>query len=380
MTEYILVVAKQRDDVFCALFFDALPADLRRHIRILEFGHDALASALAGAAAVIVMRHGLFSFGGLAAAAGRAGVPRYYFLDDNLLLLQHEPEVYGPYWSGYTDANVSRALRGFEAVMLASQPLTQYFEERQLHPRLIEYPPIAWPILRARDAGWRRDRNEPFRIAFFGGEHRRDLFVTLVYPAARRLADDQAVELVLFGIDSGSLPSDRSALRIVHLPYDVRYGAALDTLARRRIDVLAHPTPPSRNNPYRNANVLINARSIGSVALLSNLPPYDHLGSPPPAIVCDNSVDRWTEALRRLSSDSVLCAETFRHADQYCRRQFSGAANADAIRQILAAHEAPRFATRAARFAVAGPALAFDRAVFKAKAIARRSGLVRRAA
>jgi hypothetical protein len=369
---YILIVAKQRDDVFCALFFDALPADLRRHICVREFGHDALAADLAGAAAVVVMRHGLFSFGALAASAGRAGVPRYHFLDDNLLLLRHEPEVYGPYWSEYTDANLRGALSGFQGVMLASRPLMRYFEEHQLHARLLEYPPMAWPVLRARDDGWHRAPGEPFRIAFFGGEHRRELFLSVVYPAAQRLAASRPVELVVVGIDAAAMPGGASPVRVVHLPYDVRYAAALETLAKQRVDVLAHPTPPSRNNPYRNANVLINARAVGAVAVLSNLAPYDDLGPPAPALLCDNDVDQWTAALQRLSSDATLCSELFSGADEYCRRHFSGRVNADVIRGILSAHTAPTRTTRAARLAVAGPALACDRAIFKARAIARR--------
>ena len=66
MTPYILVVAKWRDDVFAGLFFEGLPPELRRQIRMAEFGREPLTRALAGAAAVIVMRHGLFSFGHLA--------------------------------------------------------------------------------------------------------------------------------------------------------------------------------------------------------------------------------------------------------------------------------------------------------------------------
>jgi len=371
MTPYLLVVTKRRDDVFGALFFEGLPAELRRQIRVREFGHDGLVADLAGASAVVVMRHGLFSFGALSAAAGRAGIPRYYFLDDNLLLLHHEPEVYGPYWAAYTDENVRRALRGFEGVLLASNSLVEYFAEHQLHDRLIEYPPIAWPVLRP-SVDWTIGPDRPCRIAFFGGEHRRALFVDLVLPAARRLASDRPIELVLVGIDRGAIPASSNGMRIVHLRYDVRYGAALDALARHDVDVLAHPTPPSRNNPYRNANVLINARSIGAVALLSRMPPYDTLGDPPPALLVDNNVGSWTAALRQLSSDAALRRDLYARADAYCRREFNGAVNADVMRRLLRTHASPGPADRAARVALAGPWLARDRAIFQAKALVRR--------
>lgn len=379
LTPYLLVVSKVRDDVFGALFFDGLAGRLRSRIRILEFGNDALTTAVAGAAAVIVMRHGLFSFGHLAAAAAWAGVPRYYFLDDNLLLLSQEPEVYGPYWSTYTADNVRRALVGFDGVLLASRPLMQYFEDHALHPNLIEYPPIAWPVLRHRTS-WRREPGEPFRIAFFGGEHRRDLFTSLVLPAAERLAADRSIELVVAGIEPGAWPARTSSrLRVVHLPYDVRYGAALDVLARHQVDVLAHPTPPSRNNPYRNANVLINARSIGAVPAVSAVPPYDALVSPAPAVLCDNDVDAWHTALARLEADPQACDEVFRRTSQFCETHFSGRRNADVIQRLLDTHVMPHALGRLARRVVAGPALAYDRAVVRAKNVARRSSLVRTA-
>lgn len=367
---YILVVAKWRDDVFVELFFAGLPTELHEHIRIAEFGREPLTGALAGAAAVIVMRHGLFSFGHLAQSAGRARVPRYYFLDDNYMLLQEEPELYGPFWSKYSDAGVRRALEGFEGILLGSLALRQYFADRRLHPRLIDYPPIAGPMLRRRSV-WTREAGVPFRVAFFGGEHRRELFATVVYPAVQRLAADHLVELVLVGIDSASLPAAVSNLRVVHLPYELRYGAALDTLARHEIDVLAHPTPPSANNPYRNANVLINARAVGAIGVLSNLPPYDALPLPAPAIICDNDLPSWYEALRRLISDPGLCADTFERADRFCRTAFSGRPNAEAIAGILAAHPAPDSTMRATRAMLAGPALGFDRAVVRAKALVR---------
>ena len=62
------------------------------------------------------VRHGLFSFGSLSGCAGLLKVPRYYFLDDNLMLLREEPEVYGPYWSQYTDDGIRDALKGFAGV------------------------------------------------------------------------------------------------------------------------------------------------------------------------------------------------------------------------------------------------------------------------
>jgi glycosyltransferase involved in cell wall biosynthesis len=375
---YVLVVATSRDDPFTALFFGGLPPDILRHVRIRAFGVDSLTSSLAGAAAVIVMRRGLFDFGGLSAYAGVLDIPRYYFVDDNFMIVREEPDLYGPDFSEYTDDNVRRALSGFEGVLLGSRPLVEYFAQRSLHPRLVEYPPIAWPILRPRAPGGGRAADEPFRIAFFGGDHRRDVLATIVHPAIRRLASRHAVELIVAGVDPAALPPAAN-MRVVHQPYDVRYGEALRQLARHRIDVLVHPTPPTRNNPYKNANVLINARAVGAVPVLSDLPPYDTLGSPPPALLCANRQDAWYDALARLADDRDLGDEVFQRVERYCHDHFSGDANAEAIRRILAAHRAPARATRVARRVIAGPPLAFDRAGAWARRTAGNSRLLRSA-
>jgi glycosyltransferase involved in cell wall biosynthesis len=375
---YVLVVARARDDPFTALFFGGLPPDIIRNVRIRAFGIDSLTAGLAGAAAVIVMRRGLFDFGRLGACARVLGIPRYYFIDDNFMIVREEPELYGPDWSEYTDDNVRRALRGFEGVLLGSRPLLDYFAERSLHPRLIEYPPIAWPVLRPRARGGGRAAEEPFRIAFFGGDHRRDVLAAVVYPAIRRLARGHAVELIVAGIDPASLPSAPN-VHVVHQPYEIRYGEALGQLARHRIDVLVHPTPATRNNPYKNTNVLINARAVGAVPVLSDMPPYDTLGSPPPAVLCANDEDAWYAALARLADDRCLGDEVFQRVERYCQEHFSGDVNAAAIQNILAAHGAPGRAARVARRVVAGPPLAFDRAGAWARRTAGKSRLLRRA-
>lgn len=365
---YILIVTKDRDDAFTTLFFQNLPADLRRQLRVLEFGHDSLTSSLAGAAAVIVMRHGLFSFGSLSACAGVLGVPRYYFLDDNLLLLHGEPEVYGPYWSRYTDDNVRRALSGYAGVLLASRPLMGYFAEHRLHDRLVEFPPIAGPILRPREPV--PTSGEPFRVAFFGGEHRRDLLVSVVLPAVQRLARERPIDFVVAGIDPGAL-SAAPGLNIAHLPYQVSYEKALVQLAARRIDALVHPTPPSRNNPYKNANVVINARVIGAVAVLSNLPPYTEFGPEPPAVLCDNDEASWHEALKKLATDGPFGDAIFRRSIGYCQREYSGKPNAAAVADILNAHVPPGRLARAARRIVAVAPLGGDRLNATARRIVR---------
>jgi hypothetical protein len=378
MTPFILVVAESREDPFSALFFQTLPPDVRCRIRIGEFGNDSLTANLADASAVILMRRGLFDFGNLRAWAGLLKVPRYYFLDDNFILVREEPKNFGADWAEYTHERVRAALAGFEGVLLATRPLVEYFREHALHSHLMEYPPIAGPILCRRDSDRVRGADEPFRIAFFGGNLRRSVFARFVYPAIRRLARERRVELIVAGIDPGALAPDEN-FRIVYLPYDVRYRAALRQLATHRIDVLVHPTPPTRINPYKNANVLINARAIGAVPVLSNVAPYATLGPPPPAILVGDDTAAWHDALARVAADRAYGDEIFAAVERHCDVHFAGAQNVQAIRDILAAHPGPSLAMRAVRRGLATVPLAFDRGLARAMNAARRSTVLRRA-
>jgi glycosyltransferase involved in cell wall biosynthesis len=374
-TGYVLVVARARDDAFTALFFESLPPYVRQRVRIREFGSDSLITALAGATAVVLTRRGLFDFRSLSAVAGRLGIPRYYFLDDNFLIVREEAALFGPGWSAYTADNVRRALDGYSGVLLGSRPLMEYFADERLHPRLVEYPPIAWPVLRSRT---RANRDEPFRIAFFGGDHRKQLFVECVYPAVQRLARERAVELVFAGVPPSTMTGD-AALRIVMLPYEHAYGEALRRLAECRVDALVHPTPSSRNNRYKNANVLINARAVGAVPVLSDELPYSNLEEPLPALLCENSVHSWHEALWHLASDRCFADQLFDRTANYCARHFSGEQNARTVRDILNGHAQPGRPSRLCRAVAAAVPLEFDRACARARRRAQGSAILRAA-
>jgi hypothetical protein len=372
---YLLVVARVRDDAFTALFFESLPPDVRSRVRIREFGRDSLVTSLAGATAVVLTRRGLFDFRTLSVVAGRLGVPRYYFLDDNFLIVREEAAVFGPGWSAYTADNVRRALSGYAGVLLGSRPLVDYFQDHRLHPRLLEFPPIAWPVLRPRAPA---ERDDPFRIAFFGGDHRKPLFIDCVYPAVQRLARRQPVELVVAGLPLSAMPHD-AGLRVVTLPYEHAYGEALRRLAGFRIDALVHPTPSSRNNPYKNANVLINARAIGAVPVLTDEPPYSEFLEPRPALLCQNTVDSWHAALSRLAADRCVGDRVFERTASYCEQHFAGDRNARIVRDILSTHAEPGGPSRLGRTIAGAVPLEFDRAYTRVRRRAEKNAAIRAA-
>src|SRR5262245_18013272 len=218
---------------------------------------SALARVLAGASAMVVVR-GLFEFDSLAICARWLQVPRYYFVDDNFMVLREDAGVADARWfTDYSVARVRAALAGFAGVLLATPSLVEYFREKGLHDRLTLCPPVAGPVL-PRQA---RSTEAPVTVGFFGGLHRRESFLTCVYPALRMVSREHRVRLVVAGIDSRELDADE-ALPVESLPYEPSYTDGLRAMAARGIDVLAHPGVHHAHNVYKNAHVLINANAL----------------------------------------------------------------------------------------------------------------------
>jgi hypothetical protein len=284
-------------------------------------------------------------------------VPRYYFLDDNFMLIREEAETYGSQYEQYTNERVRTVLRSFSGVLLPTRSLTTYFADERLHDTLLRYPPVAGSAL----ASLIRDEHHLLTVAFFGGMHRREPFVRVVYPAVCRLARDRPVKLVAAGLEAGSL-ARAPGVEIVHPRYDPSYTAALHQMARHQIDILVHPSGATANNIYKNPHVLINARALGAAPIFSNVPPYDIVAGEQVAVLSENTEDAWYEAIAGLASDVGRRQALLVKLEAYCREHFGGGENAKVIDGILRAHPAPNRSTRVGRLVGAAACLAFGHA------------------
>lgn len=332
-------------DASCALCFAHL-ADRGAPVRLVQYPHGDVARSLAGANAIVVVRS-LFEFPELIRAAQVLGIPLYYFLDDNFILLREEPEA-GRFYEQYSLNCVREALRGFAGVLLSSQSLMEYFDDHQLHGRLTFFPPICGPSQAARPY----QRRDPLSIAFFGGPHRLDAFLHYVYPAIRRLSYDREVVLVVPGLEAAPEYED-GRLQVVHVEYDPVYTAALQQFAVLGADILVHPSRATRNNAYKTCNVLINARALGAVPIASNSPPYDAVANEGVVILCENTEQSWYEAITRVATDVDLQERVRLRLIAYCDEQFGGESNVNVVNTILETHPVPAVPVRVARL-VAG--------------------------
>jgi hypothetical protein len=351
---YILAVSLAPHDATCTLFFEHLTG--RAPLRIVSFPSNHLAAACAGASAVIAVR-GLFEFGNLFATVRRLGIPLYYFVDDNFMLIREEPDIYGTLCQDYALDRVKAALDGFSGVLLATPALIDYFKTHRLSDRPTLYPPVAGPPLDAVP-----DRSgRPLTIAFFGGSHRREPFLRYVYPAIRRLAMDRDVALVAAGIEP-DLVQETGRLKVVRVPYNPSYADALQQVAAHGVDILVHPSGVTRNNVFKNPHVLINARALVAAPIFSNVAPYDAVAADRVAVLCENTEDAWFDALSRVAADDALRADLQARLATYCARQFGGQVNLDVLRRIQDAHEMPSASVRMARLIAGGALLGLGRA------------------
>ena len=352
---YVSVISLAPFDTTCTLFFTHLADRLPGALRISQFHVDDVAASLAGASAMILVR-GLFEFENLIGCTKLLSVPRYYFLDDNFMLIREEPGPYEAPCEGYTNDRVRRVLRDFSGVLLATPALMDYFAAHRLHHHLVYYPPMTGERLTAT-AG---QNGRPLTIAFFGGQHLRDPFVRYVYPAVQQLGRETPVRLLAAGIDAGSLPSG-DGLDVVCPPYERSYADALRAVATYGVDILVHPSAATANNLYKNEHVLINARMLGAAPIFSNAPPYSSVAGEGVALLCEDRVDDWYDALRRLAADAVLRRELLERVGVYCDRHFGGSPNADAIHAIRDAHPAPGALSHTTRRIVGTSCLACGR-------------------
>ncbi|HYE87913.1 MAG TPA: hypothetical protein VEA16_16230, partial [Vicinamibacterales bacterium] len=322
---HLLIATVARNDATTTLFFERLrdrvplqfaelvPRSLRHVVRSIR-AEARLAGDLSGAAALIVSR-GLFEFRNLILAARSRRIPCFYFVDDNLMVLRAEGHADARHARGYRIDNVRNSLRAFDGVLCATEALREFFHEHRLHDRLQVYPPVATgpAVPSTRD-------DASLRLAFFGGGHRREPFMRIVWPAICRFAEHRDVTLCAAGLDDAALrPTSR--LTIVTVPYQRDYDAALGAMRSHAIDVLLHPSSDTANNRYKNPHVLINARTLGAAPIFSNAPPYDAVASDGVCVLADNTPDSWLEALNAIA-DAGARSRMLANIDRYCEQHF----------------------------------------------------------
>lgn len=329
---YVLAISLSPLDASTTLFFGHLAEQTPGALQVAGDADPCLGQKVAGASAIILVR-GLFEFSAAGWAARALGIPLYYFVDDNFILLREQAGPWSPFVGRYSAANVRRRLRGFRGVLLSSESLIDYFRSEQLHHELILFPPIEWrqslPVPPARPGSV---------IAFFGGRHLHDVLLTAVLPAVRRIARDRPVTLIAAGVEPIA-PSP--GLTVVEQAYSPSYQEGIRQLAEAGVDVLIHPSAPGlANDQYKNPHALISAKALGAMPVVSDRPPYRDLRAAGVALLCDDSDESWYAGLTQALDPAQRPASTERLA-RFCTAHFGGLVNRDVVATLLGRHTAP---------------------------------------
>jgi hypothetical protein len=333
-SRYVLAVSLEPLDATTTLFFGHLEDSGAGALRVVRDDDPDLAAQLAGASAVVLIR-ALFEMEKVEWTCRQLGVPLYYFVDDNFMVLREQSGAWSPFVGRYSVANVRDRLRGFAGVMLSSPSLIEYFDRESLHPALTLFPPVAWPKPLSPPAS----RPATLGIGFFGGKHLHSTFREVVMPAIERLAATRPVRLIIAGLDTTIAASP--GVTIAAQPYEASYAAGLASLGRSGIDVLVHPSVAGlANNQYKNPHALISAHALGAVPVVSDRPPYDHLRDEGVVLSCDDRVDSWHAALAQAADVDAGGRIRERLAD-YCTSHFDGAVNRHVVATMIDAHPAP---------------------------------------
>ena len=325
---YALAVSLEPEDASTTLFFGHLAGSMSGALRVARYRQPDLAEQLSGASAIILVR-ALFEMNPIIWFARICGVPLYYFVDDNFMLLREQTGAWSPYVGRYSIGNVRERLRAFSGVLVSSRILLEYFEEHRLHGRLMLFPPVGWPSPLPRQTG----DGAAACLGFFGGSHLHGVLHDYVLPAIRRLAAEQPLRFAVAGVTEPIAPSP--GLTVLPQQYDASYSRGLRTLAAAGVDVLVHPSVPGlANNAHKNPHALISAHAIGAVPVVSARPPYDDLSESGIVLQCEDTIESWYLALKRALEPVEHLAVSKRLAS-FCASHFDGSVNRQVIEGLV---------------------------------------------
>ena len=349
-----MAVSLEPLDASTTLFLGYLAERMSGALQVVRYGDPDLGEKVANASAIILVR-GLFELDGVFLAARALGIPLYYFVDDNFILLRDQAGPWSPYVRRYSAANVRRRLRAFRGVLLSSDALIDYYRAQGLHHELTLFPPIEWRERLSRPSA----SLHSVSIAFFGGLHLHEMFWTCILPAVRRLASERPVTLIAAGVTGTIAPSP--GLSVVDQPYDTSYARGLRRLAETGVDVLVHPSAPGLDNGrYKNPHALISASAIGTIPVVSDRPPYSDLREAGVALLCDDSPGSWYAAFAQVGQPAQRVPIGERLAN-FCSSHYGGRINREVIDKMLSLHRAPSARWRGVRTSVVRAAVLLGR-------------------
>jgi len=337
-----LLIVNVQYDASTALYFDMLPPPLAQRLRVVSHKTTSSIEALAGATAVIIVR-AVRSCQAWIDNARALRIPVYYFLDDNMPLLAETGEAL-MVGEDFRRGALREDLNQFDGVLLSSLSLIKYFQQHQLHPRLLHFP-VACATqeqIRHRFEALRPPADaDELVFAFMGGLHRSKAVWDLILPALAQIASEgQRIHFIAPGMKSDSklLNDLPTSIRVTLLPWDPGYIFALRRFASLSPQYLLLAPSRTPNNPYKTLHPLLTAHLIDAVAVLPAIDPYLGIDDNSVALIVEQPFQRdgWYRALRRIVDKHVDVESLKQRNGDFCEKEFSGEVNVQVLREVIA--------------------------------------------
>jgi glycosyltransferase involved in cell wall biosynthesis len=336
---YILVVTAAYD-ASTYLYFNMLPPEIAKRVRIISISTGYGVEELARASCVILVRH-ITLFSAWVDAARAMKVPMYFFLDDNLPMLAKAGEM-PPGNEDFRPDQFRKDLAMFDGVLLSSRNLLEYFEEEMLHERLFCFP-VSYYDQRSLYIDYHEEkRRGELVIACATGSHRAKGLWEVVFPAIQRLASEgRDVHLIAPEPSESEYKSLTKELpknfRVTLLPFEADYLFAMRRFARYSPDFLLHAPSATINNAYKTLHPLMSALIMNAAPVLPDTKPYDQILECGNAVFVHDSARplSWYKALVNALADESSLDQIRRKNAEYCAENFSGKQNAEVLDSIL---------------------------------------------
>ncbi|CAE6872082.1 hypothetical protein R69749_06296 [Paraburkholderia domus] len=339
---YILVVTVHYD-ASTTLCWEMLPESIAGKVRVLTYFGGFGVEEIARATAIVFVRQ-MAVFEPWIKAAKFAGVPVYFYLDDNLPLLAEKGELHVE-TDNYRPFIFRDQMKQFEGVLLSSTQLVEYFEDQMFHDNLT-YFPVSCVNQESLEPDHRVARQKyEIVIASAGGRHRDQGLWEKVFPALKKLAEEGALIHIVATKPKDSaydelIENPPEGIRITTLEFDPSYLFAMRRFARYSPDFMIHPPADSENNAFKTLNAMLSARLMGAVAVVPAAPPFDQIVGRGNAVVVDDPLKpmSWYRSLKKAFADG-FDHDAIRAANvEFCSQEFSGDANTKALDAILKKH------------------------------------------
>ncbi|HWH88321.1 MAG TPA: glycosyltransferase [Pseudomonas sp.] len=308
-------------DASTTVTFDYLPEYWKSRIRVIRPWNWPIAE-IAHASCLIVVRQ-LEPFSEWVEAAKKMQIPCYYFIDDNLTLLQEDKEVIG--FEDVSKPTLRRKLSEYSGVLTSTSTLYDYFEEHLLHPNIMMFPPAFCDLKIVADE--RAVDLESLVIAFAGGGHRLSALQDIVVPALLRYVESgRRIKLVVGGATKALVEvlEQHERLEVVAIPHELNWESALLQIAKHSPDILIHAPSTSSNNIYKTMNVAKSADVVGAALVVPDYFPYSQVKDLNIGYVVSSpfSARSWSEMLESLDVSSI--SKFKENNKKYCAEMFSG--------------------------------------------------------